>query len=234
MSADQVNCFNCGNPNPAWAQVCRTCGVLLSKAPPPRRSVMRGTFPSDQASLLAMGASLGTIVLAIFVGVILSGVIPSAPNVAETTPTPEPTISASPAPTREPTLEPTVAPSVEPSVTLPGRLAFGTALNLSTREAINLTNTFGPGVTFAHSISMPAPFGVRTIFEEVSRVNGDGSETVVQARADGDLTVASTAQIAGFSVPSDNLIRGWGAGTYVFRDYINGALVAEGTITLTS
>jgi len=75
---------------------------------------------------------------------------------------------------------------------------------------------------------------VITIFEEVSRVNGDGSETVVQARADGDLTVSSTAQIAGFSVPSDNLIRGWGAGTYVFRDYISGALVAEGTITLTS
>ncbi len=233
MSGDLVNCFNCGNPNPAWAQVCRTCGVLLSKAPPPRRSVMSGAFPSDPASLMAMGASLGTIVLAILVGVILAGVIPGAPNVALTTPTPEPTVSASPEPTAEPTAEPTVEPSAEPSVVLPGRLAFGTGLNQSTREAIDLTNTFSPGMTFAHSISMPTPFGVRTIFEEVVRVNDDGSETVVQARADGGLPVSSTAQIAGFSVPATNLINAWGAGTYVFRDYIGTELVAEGTMTLT-
>lgn len=233
MSGDLVSCFNCGNPNPAWAQVCRTCGVLLSKAPPPRRSTMRGILPTDQASLLALGAALATIVLALLAGVFLSGVIPSAPNVALTTPTPEPTVEATPEPTAEPTAEPTVEPSPEPSIALPGRLAFGTALNQSTREAIDLTNTFGPGTTFAHSISMPAPFGVSTIFEEVVRVNADGSETVVQARADGGLSVSASAQIAGFSVPADNLIRAWGAGTYVFRDYIGADLIAEGTVTLT-
>ena len=29
MTDETVDCFNCGRANPAWAQVCRSCGVPL-------------------------------------------------------------------------------------------------------------------------------------------------------------------------------------------------------------
>jgi len=231
MTGDTIECQNCGHVNPGWAQVCRSCGVVLRPGQV-RSTAVGGRFPTDQASLIAIGAGLGSIVLAIVIGLVLSALIPAAPNVAEATPTPTPAESASSTPTDEPTPAGTAGSSAEATPELPGQVTFGFDLNESTHEVVEVSDTFGPGDTFAHSISMPEPFGVDTIFEEVIRVEENGDLTVVQARADGDLTVSPAASVAGFAVPASGLIDGWGVGSYILRDYIGSELVAEGTFTL--
>ena len=235
MAGDTVECYNCGNANPAWAQVCRSCGVPIR---PGKTRRPEGPFPTDQDSLVAIGTGIGAIVLAVIVGIIVSGMIPAAPVAAESTPTPVPT--GTPAPTEVPaesiaeSVEPTPAPTPE----LIGSVLFGTALNQSTREAVNLTDTFGPGVAFCHSVRLSEPFGVSTIQEEVLKVGADGSLTVVQPRATSNLGVAAGSQLAGFCAPRTNpLISDWGVGDFIIRDYRGDAepeLIAEGAFKLTN
>ena len=233
MSGDSLECFNCGHLNPAWAQVCRQCGFALQGAGPASPGP-RGIVPTDQASLIAIGGTLGAIVLAIVLGLFVSGLIPAAPNVAAETPTPSPSASVAPSFTAVPTAVPTVVPSASGSaVALPGTITFGTGLNATTREITGLTTHFTAGVGFAHAINLSEPFGVNTIQEEVSRVAADGSETVVQQRAGSDLNVTASSMAAAFRVKdAATLISGWGKGNFILRVYRGVELLAEGTFTL--
>jgi hypothetical protein len=232
MSGDTIECFNCGHANPSWAQVCRQCGFALRPAGRPA-GAPRGIFPTDQASLISIGGTLGAIVLAIGLGLFLSKLIPPAPNVATETATPTPSVT--------PIASASVAPSPSQSATgsvgstppLIGTLTFGTGLNSTTREVTGVTTTFRAGVAFAHSIKLTEPFGVSTIQEEVTRVDAAGVPTVVQARADGSIQVDAAATIAGFRVRNAaTLIQGWGPGNFIMRVYRGGELLAEGTFTL--
>jgi hypothetical protein len=229
MTGDTIECFNCGHANPSWAQVCRLCGFAIRPDGPASGSP-RGLFPTDQASLISIGGTLGAIVLAIVIGLFLSGLIPPAPNVAVETPSPTPSptplVSASVAPSASET----VAPSSGPSAAPVGTIAFGTGLNATTREITGATSNFVAGGGFAHSIKLTEPFGVSTIQEEVTRV-GDG--LVVQKRADGSIQVTPSATIAGFRVRDAlTLINGWGKGEFIMRVYRGGQLLAEGRFTL--
>lgn len=236
MTGDTVECFNCGRANPAWAQVCRSCGVPLRTAAADRAQ-SAGPIPTDRDSLISIGAGVGSIVLAILIGIILSGLIPEAPPVAEETPTPipgTPIASASGLPSGGASGIPA---SAEPTPALVGSVAFGFGLDANTRQVVEPTDTFGPGTNFCHAITMTQPFGVSQVQEEILKVAEDGSLTVVQERAGSNLTVQADAQVAGFCVGADNLISGWGAGNYVLRDYRNPdapELIAEGRFTLTN
>ena len=231
-TGDSLECFNCGHQNPSWAQVCRSCGYPIQ----PMTSASagpRGLFPTDQDSLVSIGLALGAILAAIVIGLVLSGLIPPAPNVAIETPipTPSPSTSASAA-SGSPSAAESAAGSIVAGPTLPGTLSFGTGIDPDTRQVTGETAAYTAGTgTFAHSISLGEPFGVAEVFEEVVRIEADGTETLVQARADGGVDVTATLQVAGFQVPVANL-SGWGTGNFTMRIYRGEELLAEGSFTI--
>lgn len=230
MSGDTVECFNCGHANPAWAQVCRQCGFALQ---PASRSSggPRGIFPTDQASLISIGATLGAIVLAIGLGLFFAGLLPPAANVAIETPSPSPSATPLPSVSVAPSVSASVAPTTSQAPALPGTITFGTGLNSTTREVTNPTSSFTSGTGFAHSIKLTQTFAVNTVQEEITRV-ADG--VVVQARDKGSVQVTPSATIAGFKagVDTTRLIAGWGKGEFVMRVYRGVELLAEGHFTL--
>jgi hypothetical protein len=187
-----------------------------------------------------MGAGLATIGAAIVFGLLLSGVLPEAAAVVES-PTPQPSGSIVPSPSGAPSAS--VKPTPRPTPELIGAVAFGFGLNQSTREAIDITDTFALGDSFCHSVSLPERFGVSSLQEEILKIE-HGSLTIVQRRRDGTLPgIDPNADIAGFCVSADALINGvngsdgWGTGDFVLRDYrrkgSSPELLAQGRFTLT-
>lgn len=227
MADDAVECANCGHANPAWAQVCRSCGAPLRAAPPPP-----ATEPSivSQGSLLAMGAALGTILAAIVLGLVVGGILPPAPPVAVATATPAASIQPTSEPTPDLSGSPDSSATIEP--TLPGTLTFGLGLNAETQRVTNPTDTFTAGTTFAHSIELSEPFGVTQIGEEVLRINEDGSEVVVITADENQLNVDPNVTVDGFTVPTNALLDAVGAGSYVMRVYRGSELLAQGPFIL--
>ena len=228
---DTVECFNCGRPNPAWAHVCRYCGVPLVAGNP--ATAPARPFPTDQRSLLSMGAAIGTIIAAVVLGVIFSNLNPTDPTVGvAASPTPRPSITVRPSASTVP--EPTPTPQATPAPTpkLPGTLTFGTGRNRSTCEISGKTDTFGPGSVFAHTVTLGEAFGVDRLGEEVVRVK-DGKETVVQSRDDGAVPAPPKGKVVCYAVGSDGLISSWGPGTYVMRIYRGEDKIAQATFKLT-
>jgi hypothetical protein len=231
MSGDTVECFNCGHANPSWAQVCRSCGYPIQPSGQ-GSSGPRGLFPTDQDSLTSIGITLGSIVLAIVVGLIFSGLIPDAPNVAEETPSPTPSPSASPS--ALPTASAIASGSALASPSLPGTITFGTGWNNDTHQITGPTTDFtAASAGFAHAITLSEPIGVDRLQEEIVSVAADGVETVVQSRADGTVFVNKDLTTDGLkaSVSVSQLIAAWGKGTHIMRIYRGGELLAEGTFT---
>ena len=229
MADDALECANCGKSNPAWAQVCRSCGAPLKTT---SESALSGIV--GEGSLIPLGAALGTILVAVIVGLLVGGILPPAPPVAAATPTPNP--SASVEPSAEPSANPsgvTPNPSASAGPPLPGTLTFGLGLNSETQRVTNPTDTFTAGTTFAHSIELTEPFGVTVISEEVLRINDDGTETQVIDPAENQLTgIDPEATVDGFTVPTNALLDALGAGTYKMRVYRGSELLAEGTFIL--
>jgi hypothetical protein len=239
MTGDSVECFNCGRTNPSWAQVCRSCGVPMrpggAGARPPS-----GPLPTDRDSLVSIGAGLATMGLAIVFGLLLSGMLPEAAAVIDT-PTPEPSVAV--LPSASGAASPSAEPTAEPTPELIGSVSFGYALNQSTREAIDLTRTFALGENFCHSVSLPEPFGVSTMQEEVLKIKADGSLKIVQARREGTMeSIDAGAKTVGFCNSTQNLINGfggsggWGTGRFILRAYRSDGgpeLLAEGRFRLT-
>jgi hypothetical protein len=230
-----VECTNCGRANPAWAQVCRSCGAPIRPAVTQAAAALPGPIAGvDQGSLLAIGGALGTIVAAIIIGLIIGGILPPAPPVAVASPTPNPSASAEP--TTIPTPDPSASmnPSASQTPTLPGTLTFGLGLNAETQRVTNPTNTFAPGTTFAHSIELAAPFGVTQIGEGVWRIAEDGTETLVINPEENLITgIDPESTVDGFTVPTNALLDPLGAGTFVMRVYRGTELLAQGTFILT-
>ncbi|MGH2488355.1 MAG: hypothetical protein ACRDFR_01880 [Candidatus Limnocylindria bacterium] len=234
MAEGSVECANCGNANPAWAQVCRSCGANLSAAASGAAGAANGRAEPfvTEGSLMAIGAAVGTILLAVVIGLVIGGILPPAPPVAAASPTPD--ASASAEPTEEPTpdLSSSPNPSASEAAVLPGTLSFGLDLNVETQRVINPSDTFTPGTTFAHSIELTSPFGVTQIAEQVARLNKDGSETVVITAEENPLPVDANATVDGFTVPTNALLDALGAGTYVMRVFRGSELLAQGTFIL--
>jgi hypothetical protein len=198
-------------------------------------SAPTGPFPTDQASLVSMGAAIGAVLVAVLVGFLLSNMSPSTPTVGFATPTPSPRASISLRPSASAIASGPVAASETPvpPPALPGTLTFGTAIDETTRAVTAPTDAFTPqSGGFAHSIAFAAPYGADTISEEVARVAGDGTETIVQSREAGTFAANPAATVIGLSAPISGLYAEWGAGTYVMRIYRGEEKVAEGTFTL--
>ena len=235
MTGDTVECFNCGHENPSWAQVCRSCGYAIQPVAS-TSGVPAGLFPTDRASLTAIGGAMAAIVGAILLGLILSGLIPAAPNVATETPSPTPTPSASATASEAPSAVESASASVLPSPQLPGTLIFGTGWDNTALQITGPTSDFTAASSgFAHAISLAEPIGVDRLQEEVVRLAEDGTETVVQSRDErtGTVFVDPTRTVDGFksSASVSELIAAWGTGTHILRVYRGGELIAEGSFT---
>jgi len=228
-------CPNCGHANPPWARICRNCGVSLSRELGQPVTAPQSPFPTDQASLLSLGAAIGSIVIAIVLGLILSAINPTQPTVglaSSQTPTERPLPSPSASPAGSPTPKPTPSPTPKPI----GKITFGTGLDRDTREVVDPTTTFGPNGFFAHSVSMPQPFGVSTVAEEVVRV-ASGKETIVQSRTDPNslVHISPSAKVFGFVVSTNSLLADWhGGGVFIMRIWRGNEKLAEGRFTLSS
>jgi hypothetical protein len=231
MTDETVDCFNCGRANPAWAQVCRSCGVALRRGH--ARVVPSGPFPTDRDSLISIGAVIATILGAVLLGLFVSSLNTTEAVVSEASPTPSPTLAP---PTVTPTVTPVASQTAVPTPTpvpLPATIAFGTELGAN-RQVIDTVETFTPGMTFAHSISSTTPFGAATIGEEVVRINEDGSVgDQIVAPAGNQLGVDPAGTVAGF-VAGDaaNFVREWGPGIYEMRVYVGETLIAKGQFRL--
>jgi hypothetical protein len=231
MTDETVDCFNCGRANPEWAQVCRSCGVALRHGQ--TRVATAERFPTDRDSLLSIGAVVGTILLAVVVGLFVSSLNTTEPTVGAATPTPTPLVTPTPEPTVEPIPTDTPAPTPSPTPALPATVVFGTTLDAN-RQVTDPTDTFTPGMTFAHSITSTAPFGVPTVGEEVVRLNDDGTEgeRIVDPTTN-QLPVNPEGTSAGF-VAGDaaNFVRSWGPGLYEMRIYAGETLIGRGQFRL--
>lgn len=230
MTGDTIECFNCGHANPAWAQVCRSCGVAI-QAERVDHGGPRGIFPTDQPSLISIGITIGAILGAIVIGLLLSGILPAAVPAPSDTPTPSPSVSQEATPSEAPSVS--SEPTALPTAALSGTVIFGYGINQSTSEVVDVATTFSPGQVFAHSIKLAEPFGVDRIEEEVIRVAGDGTLTVVQERTEEVVPVSPELDIVGFNVQASTLVQLWGAGDYILRVYRGVELLAEGRFTLT-
>lgn len=228
-------CPNCGHSNPPWARICRNCGVSLSRALGQPVSAPQSPFPTDQASLVSVGTAIGSIVIAVVLGLIFSTINPTQPTVglaSSQTPTAQPSPSASAGHAASPTPKPTPASTPKPI----GKITFGTGLDRSTRQVVNPASTFAPSGFFAHSVSVPQPFGVSTVAEEVVRV-ANGKETVVQSRTDPNslVHISPSATVFGFVVSTNSLITDWhGGGIFIMRIWRGNEKLAEGRFTLSS
>jgi hypothetical protein len=233
MTGDTVECFNCGHENPAWAQVCRSCGYPIQSVVPTSGGP-RGLFPTDQASLTAIGGAMAAILGAIVLGLILSGLIPPAPNVAAETASPSPTPSVSASPSLLPSVVESAPGSAGASPQLPGTIVFGTGWDKTAKQITGVTNAFtAASAGFAHSITLSEPFGVDRLQEEVVRLAADGSETIVQPKDKGVVIVNPLLLSDGLKSSStvSALIAKWGKGTLVMRIYRGTELLAEGSFT---
>ena len=234
MTDETVDCFNCGRANPEWAQVCRSCGVALRHGE--ERIAPTGRYPTDRDSLVSIAAVIGTIALAVILGLFISSLNPTDPSVGQSgDPTPTATTSAPPseAPSVAPTASVSVAPSVSEPPALSGAVVFGTTLD-GDNQVTDPTETFTPGMVFAHSITNSEPFGAAAIGEQVLRINDDGTDgdTIVGAPQN-QLSVDPAASTAGFVAgDAGNFVRSWGTGLYEMRIFVGETLIARGQFRL--
>jgi hypothetical protein len=225
MTDETVDCFNCGRANPAWAQVCRSCGVPLRHGE--ARVAPTGRIPTDQASLISIGAVVGTILLAVVLGLFVSNLNPTDPTVGQASPTPTVPPTVAPTPTPEPLPSDTPAPTPEPTPELPGTIAFGNALD-DNRRIAEPKDAFVPGDTFAYSVEMPGTFGANAIENEIAKIGEDGSEEIVLPRQSVGVDPAATT--FGYVISTAGQFLGpWGPGEFEWRVYVNGEVVARGT-----
>lgn len=228
MTDEFVECFNCGRSNPAWAQVCRSCGVPLRHGDVIETPV--GRIPRDRESLTSLAAVVGTIVLAAVIGLFVSTLNPIDPSIGQGDPTPTPTATPEASPSGTPIPSETPIPTATPPPGPTGSIVFGAGLD-DNDEIVNPTDTFRPGMSFAHRVTVPEPWGVNTIQEEIVRINADGTEEVVVRGIDNQPQVVPELNYAAFQVPVTGLYEEWGPGVYEMRVFAANVLVAVGRFT---
>ena len=221
---ETVDCFNCGRANPEWAQVCRSCGVALRHTE--ARVAPAGPFPTDQTSLISIGAVIGTIFAAVLIGLFISSLNPTDPTVAQSSPSPSASLAATPEPSVEPVPSDTPAPTPAPTPALRGTLAFGTGLD-NAGNVTGATDTFAPSANFAYALTTPEGPGATPIRNEITRLE---DEEVV---ANDELPVDPADAIIGYSLGSAaGFVQDWGTGEFRWRVYVGDELIAEATFRL--
>lgn len=125
------------------------------------------------------------------------------------------------------------SPTPSPSAAGPLVIAFGTALDPASGEAVNPTDRFRADDPIAYSVRLAAPPGVDTILVEIVRLEAE-QETVVQPPSTQGIDASSRVIGFTFAVPTSDVLASWGPGDYVMRIYLPGAAdpIAAGRFTL--
>jgi hypothetical protein len=200
-------------------------------------TVPTGPIPTDRDSLISIVVALAAIAAAVVVGVFLANANPSQGVAGESPAAP----TLRPSPRLSPVLQPTgsvpaatAAPAATPVPTQapPGTVAFGHGLSPSL-EVVEPDDNFAPGEMFAHAISLPEPFGVAEISEQVVRVREGQDPQEVQPAEGNTLGVDPNSNRAGFvCCDSANLLGAWGPGLYEMRVFREGEVIAVGRFQL--
>jgi hypothetical protein len=226
MTEETVDCFNCGRANPEWAQVCRSCGVALRHGE--ARVVPTGPFPTDQTSLISIGAVVGTILAAVLIGLFVSGLNPTDPVVGQPTPSPSPSAEESLEPTVEPLPSDTPVPTPTATPALRGTLAFGTGLD-NAGNVTGATDTFTPSTNLAYALTIPGGLGAPQMRNEISRTS-DPAEVVLD---DPLANLDPADELVGFNLGSAaGFVQDFGPGEYVWRIYVGEELIAQAPFRL--
>lgn len=226
MTEETVDCFNCGRANPEWAQVCRSCGVALRHGE--ARVVPTGPFPTDQTSLISIGAVVGTILAAVLIGVFVSGLNPTDPVVGQPTPSPSPSAEESLEPTIEPLPSDTPVPTPTATPALRGTLAFGTGLD-NAGNVTGATDTFTPSTNLAYALTIPGGLGAPQMRNEISRTSDPAKVVLDDPLANLD----PADELVGFNLGSAaGFVQDFGPGEYVWRIYVGDELIAQAPFRL--
>ena len=110
-------------------------------------------------------------------------------------------------------------------------ITFGTALDPQSGEAIQLTDRFRAGDTFAYSVHLSAAPGVTKIFVRIMRLETDKTTVVQPPSRQG---IAATSSVIAFTVKTTTLLKAWGEGDYQMDMFLAGAVhpFATGRFTL--
>jgi hypothetical protein len=137
---------------------------------------------------------------------------------------------AEPLPSGSALAEPAASePVAEPPA---GTIEFGTGLDAN-QGVTGATDVFAPSDNFAHSLSMPEPFGVSAVGEQVVQILEDGTEQEVIAPAENQLSVDPEATVRGaVCCQASELLSQLGPGQFILRAYIGETLIAEGRFQL--
>jgi hypothetical protein len=168
---------------------------------------------------------IGTILLAVVIGIVVSNLNPTDPTVGQATPSPSlaPSVAPSVAPS-EPVPTDTPAPTPSPTPALAGTLTFGEALDGSGR-IVTPVDTFTPSMTFAYSVTVPGGFGEPQIWNEVARI-GEGDPVIVLERE--AINVDPASETFGYVIGSAQIfVSAWGPGEYEWRVYVGDEVVAR-------
>lgn len=174
-----------------------------------------------------MGAVVGTILVAVILGLFISGLNPTDPTVGMATPSPSPSAEETPEASVAAVPSDTPVPTAVPTPVLRGTLTFGTGLD-GAGNVTGATSSFTPSMNFAYSLSIPDGLGGTPMRNEISRTS-DPPEVVL----DDPLPVDPASPIVAYSLGSaGGFIRDWGPGEYVWRIYVGEELVAEAPFIL--
>ena len=81
-------------------------------------------------------------------------------------------------------------------------------------------------MAFAYSVTMPAPFGVNTIENEIVKLSDEGGNVVLPRQGvPVDPNVATYGYVIG---TAGEFLSQWGPGEFEWRVYISGELAARG------
>jgi hypothetical protein len=118
-----------------------------------------------------------------------------------------------------------------PSQPSPLPIRFGQALDPDTNRAIQRTRRFRNGDRFAYSVTLANAPGTADILVKITRL-GEGRGTVVQPRS--IQHILPNVRTFAFTVPADDLLAAWGAGSYEMRIFLKDGDVplAVGRFTL--
>lgn len=127
-----------------------------------------------------------------------------------------------------------LSPTPSPSAQTPLPIAFGTALDPVSGEAIQPAERFRAGDLFAYSVRMTVAPGIDKIEVEIIRISSDGTETVAQPRSKGEQGIDATSRVFAFQVQASALLEAWGPGAYAMRVYLPSGVdpIATGRFTL--
>lgn len=112
----------------------------------------------------------------------------------------------------------------------PVEIEFGSGLDSASGKVTDPTRRFGPGATFAYSVTLPVAFEADAALVKVVRLD-EGRSEVQAPTAE---PIDATGRTFGVTFPADRVLDAWGPGEYEMTITLRagGPIVARGRFVL--